>query len=185
MIEGPQIPKSPRTYTAQGSDVYVVKLTTGTEINSEDDLTSLYHGFVLPSWMSDRAKVKISERRPNRGLTEVKIDGETEPLRSFHDKCFSYEINVQLEDGKGKSDKAGKFLFEEERKEEVIEKNSDKMEKLLAGSITYQVSTIPKSSNSYKITVEFSKSKEDKTVTIQIKDPYGFLKLLPKAKSHE
>ena len=183
MIEGPQIPKSTRTYTAQGSDVYVVKLTTGTEINSEDDLTSLYHGFVLPSWMSDRAKVKISERRPNRGLTEVKIDGETKPLRSFHDKCFSYEINVQLEDGEGKSDKAGKFLFEEERK--VIERNSDKMEKLLGGSITYQVSTIPESSNHYRIVVIFSKSQEDKTVTIEIEDPDGFLKLLPKAKSSE
>ena len=78
MIEGPQIPKSTRTYTAQGSDVYVVKLTTGTEINSGDDLTSLYHNFVLPSWMSDRAKVKISERRHNK------------PFKSFRDKCFTY-----------------------------------------------------------------------------------------------
>ncbi len=112
MIEILQIPESTKTYTAPESDVYVVKLTTGTEINSEDDLTSLYCGFVLPSWMSDRAKVKISERRPNGGLTEVYLDGETNPPRSFQAECFSYTIDIQLGDGEGKPDKAGKFLFE-------------------------------------------------------------------------
>jgi hypothetical protein len=80
---------------------YVVSLVEDKEINSVNDITNLYRGFVLPSWLSDRSAAKILKRTRNGGLTKVfRVDGAMKVSeKRFNGGCFSYMTEILVTEG--------------------------------------------------------------------------------------